>query len=123
MNSLGWFKGSSGPTKFANYVIRNILKYHRRYGPDSTHHKGYESDTHHFIPQYLACPHCKLKFDLVGKLEDMERHTAFLAQHLGLTVKSYYMFTFISIFRFCLIKIPTLGLSSNRMPVIHFRTN
>ena len=89
VNSLGWFKGSSGPTKFANYVIRNILKYHRRYGPDSTRHKGYKSVTHHFIPQYLACPHCKLKFDLVGKLEDMERHTAFLAQHLGLTVKSY----------------------------------
>ena len=90
------FTGSSGPTKFAKYVIKNILEYHRRYGPDTKHHKGYDPYTLHFMPQYLACPHCQLEFDLVGKLEDMEGDTAFLAQHLGLRVKVYYMFTFIA---------------------------
>ena len=120
---LGIFNGSSGPMKFAEYAIKNILEYHMKYGPDSKRHKGYNFFTLHFIPQYLACPHCQLEFDLVGKLEDMERHTAFLAQHLGLRVIVYYMLTFLYISCICLIKLHTLGLHSNSIPVIHFRVN
>ena len=52
----------------------------------------------HFIPQYITCPYCQLEFDLVGKLDDMESDTAFLAQHLGIKVKSViYVYTYISI--------------------------
>ena len=89
------FIGSSGPMNFAEYVIRNILEYHMKYGPDFKNHNGYNAHTLHFIPQYLACPHCKLEFDLVGKLEDMERHTAFLAQHLGLEVTRIICFMYL----------------------------
>ena len=75
---MGGFNASFGPMKFAECVVKD---YHLVA----------------VVPQYLACPHCQLEFDFVGKLEDMERNTAFLAQHLGLRVKVYYMFTFIAI--------------------------
>ena len=115
----GIFNGSSGPMKFAEYAIENILEYHMKYGPDPKSHSGYSYFTLHFIPQYLACPYCQLEFDLVGKLEDMERHAAFLAEHLGLKVIVYYMRTFISIqhtivldFCFCPCQTSTLQLTS-----------
>ena len=63
---------------FARYAIKMILdrlKVGRR--PND-----------HLIPQYATCPYCQLDFDLVGKLENMEEDTAFLARHLNLTVKS-----------------------------------
>ena len=84
---MGWFAGSSGPMKFAKYVIENILKDHIIYGARPNDHSDQHQMTLHFIPQYVTCPHCQLEFDLVGKLENLESDTAFLAQHLGLKVK------------------------------------
>ena len=65
---------SHQPTKFAKLVIKEILS--NRIKPNN-----------HYRPQYLACPYCQLDFDLVGNLEDMKNHTAFIARHLGLKVK------------------------------------
>ena len=79
------------PMKYANYVINVILAdlktqdFMSRYTrPNNCY---YQNPTH-FIPQFVTCPYCQLKFDLVGRLEDMEADTAFLAKHLGLKVQS-----------------------------------
>ena len=87
--------------KFAKLVINTILEdlntkdFMSRY---TRPNDCYFLNPLHFIPQYVTCPYCDMDFDLVGKLEDMENDTAFLAQHLGLKVKSViYVYTYISI--------------------------
>ena len=91
------------PMQFAKFVINVLLEdlktddYMSRYTRTKT---CYFLNPVHFIPQSVTCPYCQLKFDLVGKLEDMKSDTAFLAQHLGLEVEislhlSHYIIIYI----------------------------
>ena len=82
-----WSHGYTEPMEFAKIVIKVILETLNGTGPPLLESR-YIPHPLHYIPQYLACPYCQLEFDLVGRLEDMESDTAFLAQHLGLKVKS-----------------------------------
>ena len=73
--------------EFAKIVIKVILETLNGTGPPLLESR-YIPHPLHYIPQYLACPYCQLEFDLVGRLEDMESDTAFLAKSLRLKVKS-----------------------------------
>ena len=66
------------PKQFAKFVIQSIS--------DASATDG------HYRPQYTQCPFCEFEFDLVGRIEDMESHTAFLAELLDLQVTVLHVF-------------------------------
>ena len=44
----------------------------------------------HLSAQCYQCPFCSIKFDMIGKLDQMGQHTAFLAKTLGIEVGGEY---------------------------------
>ena len=104
------------PIKFAKFVINVTLEdlktedYMSRY---TRANACYFLNPLHFIPQSATCPYCQLKFDFVGKLENMKSDTAFLAQHLGIQVEiSLHVSQYIII---CIVRLPT-----NNITCVHF---
>ena len=62
--------GHPTPKIFVNYLL------------DEATQNGPMFLNSHFRPQYATCPFCRLNFQYIGDIEDMDTHTEYLAERL-----------------------------------------
>ena len=62
------------PNEFATYLL------------DLNEKRGPLSFNEHWRPQYTMCPFCRLNFDYIGDIEDMDNHVEYLSDLLGFKV-------------------------------------
>ena len=73
------FRGKT-PRECVNVVIAAVKGEHGVYQPTNINIGG----------QCYQCPFCSMDFDLIGKMDQMDQHTDFLAKMLGIEVGADY---------------------------------
>lgn len=56
------------------------------YVVDRARTSGAENVNVHFRPMHLACPYCKMEFDIIGKMETFDRDVGYIMKVLNQTV-------------------------------------